>query len=621
MIDSPNPTPLQPDDLGPEGRPAAKSAPVMIYRGQVYSPLEVKASENPGDPVSRYLRANELAEAGDLSSAAVLYQEVYELDPTGVYGSYALKALEALQAVSPRLLPQAAETAVPNRPSVPASPNPEWVDPLADVAVSPFQGLYDLPLRSKLIGLVVTQVLTLLALGVVGLGGMPAGRAPSPPIDPEAQEAPLQPQTLGRAGLILCIALLNLAALALFWQSVSVPLLALHTAMSRFREGQASTRAAVAHQDEIGQMAVAFNTLADQVAANQAVLADEAGRQNLEVQLQRQEKEQLQQEVINLLLEIEGAQRGDLTVQAPITTGEVGSIADAFNATIASLRQLVLQVRTVANQVGEVAAHSEHSVQQLSAAATAQAAEVVDSLAAVETISHSIEEVAGSAQEAATIAREALLAAQSGDARMDQTVETITAIRGTVAATAKMVKRLAESSQEISQIVGIISGISEKTNLLAFNASIEATRAGEHGQGFRVVADEVRRLAQRVTEATKDIEQLVTNIQQETAQVLQAMEASTSEVVAGTQLVAQTKETLQNLATTSQRIDQFLQSISASTVSQATSSQQVQHQMEDVADIARTTAQETQVVAASLQQLVQGIAQLQTSVSRFRLEK
>ena len=203
---------------------------------------------------------------------------------------------------------------------------------------------------------------------------------------------------------------------------------------------------------------------------------------------------------------------------------------------------------------------------------------------------------------------------------MDLTVGSIENIRTSVADTSKKVKRLADSSQEISKIISIISGISEKTNLLAFNASIEAARAGEHGEGFRVVADEVRRLAERVTSSSKEIEQQVTAIQEETAEVLQTMEGSTNEVVTGTKLVAETKETLVGLAEISQKIDQLLQSISTSTVSQTEASELVNETMQEVAGIAETTSSESKGVANAMQALVAVAEQLQGSVARFQVE-
>ena len=310
-----------------------------------------------------------------------------------------------------------------------------------------------------------------------------------------------------------------------------------------------------------------------------------------------------------------------MTAEAQVTDGVVGSIADAFNATIRKLRNLVKEVKSTAIHAESLAKESEQSVQKFSNAALAQSDGIAQALEAVEQNTQSIAQVAQSAQDAADMARRAAIAAREGDVKMDRTVNSIKAIRSTVAATSKKMKQLAESSQEVSQIVAIISNISEKTNLLAFNASIEAARAGENGQGFRVVADEVRRLADRVTDATREIQLLVNNIQHETTEVLKAMEVGTSEVVSGTQSVEETKETLKDLADLSQTIDKYLQTISSSTISQTQVSQKVNSIMENANMIAQGTATDTQSVVSSLQVLVGVVDELQASVRQFRLEK
>ena len=402
---------------------------------------------------------------------------------------------------------------------------------------------------------------------------------------------------------------------------VAQPVQALTPIAKRFTLGDRKARAEIFANDEIGELAQSFNSMADSIEISEQALSQQSLLKAQEAEVQRKEKELLQREVINLLLEIEGAQKGDLTAEAKVTDGVVGSIADAFNATIRKLRTLVEEVKSTAVHAESLAKESENSVQKFSTASLAQSDGIAQALEAVEQNSQSIAQVATSAQDAAGMARRVAIAAREGDVKMDRTVGSIKAIRSTVAATSKKMKQLAESSQEVSQIVAIISNISEKTNLLAFNASIEAARAGENGQGFRVVADEVRRLADRVTDATREIQLLVTNIQHETTEVLKAMEVGTAEVVAGTKSVEETKETLKDLAELSQTIDNYLQTISSSTISQTQVSQKVNSIMENANLIAQSTATDTQSVVSSLQVLVGVVDELQTSVRQFRLEK
>ncbi|MBO9998695.1 MAG: cache domain-containing protein [Cyanobacteria bacterium SID2] len=371
--------------------------------------------------------------------------------------------------------------------------------------------------------------------------------------------------------------------------------------------------------DEIGILSLELNQMAASIEANIDAVKRQEEQRRREAQQQRREKEHLQRGVMNLLLEIEGAQRGDLTVNAAVTEGSVGSIADAFNTTIRSLRELVLQVQTVANQVNELATGSAPVVQSLSRDAVVQASEIDRTLTTVEQIGESIRTVDQSAQQAAAIAQQGAKAAREGEEIVDLTVTSIKNISSAVAETASKVDRLTESLKQILQILTIVSGIAERTNLLAYNASIEASRAGENGQGFRVVAEEVRRLAGRATEATRSIEQIVEVIQQDTTEVQQAMEIGKSEVAEGTELVAQTKQTLKGLAELSQTIDRYVRSISQNTTTQTEASKQVNQMMEQVVTKTRDTSTLTQDVTHSLEELVAAAATLKDSVAQFRV--
>lgn len=405
----------------------------------------------------------------------------------------------------------------------------------------------------------------------------------------------------------------------IFGKALTNPIQKLKETAQKIGEGERNVRAKITSEDEVGKLAQTFNEMAEKIDNYREAIEDIARQREKEAEFQKQQRENLQKNVINLLLDIEEASKGNLSVQAEVVSGEVGSIADAFNATLRSLQGLVKQVVVSANQVNETAINNGQLVNYLAENSSRQDQYIQAVGKSIEEITVSIEKVNESAQNAAIIARESRLTAEEGQKVMDDTVNSIYQIRNSVADTSKKAKRLADSSQEISKIVNIISSISEKTNLLAFNASIEAARAGENGQGFRVVAEEVRRLAEQVTLSTQEIEQLVGSIQQETSEMMRMMEESTTQVVKGTKLVKNTKETLQKLAQISNEIDSLLQFISESTVNQKSISQKVNDKMQEVAVVTRETAKESNAVSESLQELVKVATEMQKSASRFQV--
>jgi methyl-accepting chemotaxis protein PixJ len=368
-----------------------------------------------------------------------------------------------------------------------------------------------------------------------------------------------------------------------------------------------------------------FKQVAIQVgfALDQAALLEQREQARIAAEAvsseQRLQKEALQLQLLELLSDVEGAARGDLTVRADVTTGEIGTVADFFNAVIESLRGIVTQVKTAATQVNASLGENEEAIRQLSLDALKTADETTHALDSVLEMTRSIQEVAENARAAAAVARTASATAEAGGLAMDRSVQNILKLRETVAGTAKKVKRLGESSQQISKVVSLINQIALQTNLLAINAGIEAARAGEEGQGFAVVAEEVGELAARSAAATKEIEQIVENIQQETASVVEAMELGTTQVVEGTHLVEDAKLSLSQILEVSRQIDALVQSISSATVSQAETSQAITELMKEMAKVSERTSDSTRLVSGSLKETV-GIAQeLQASVSTFKV--
>ena len=377
--------------------------------------------------------------------------------------------------------------------------------------------------------------------------------------------------------------------------------------------GDMTPRAVVYSEDEFGKLATSFNQMLQSLAANAAESQKKAA--DLE-----QAKEDLQRQVIRLLDDVEGAARGDLTVQAEVTADVLGAVADSFNLTIQNLREIVNQVKIAARQVNESSRENEAFARSLSSDALRQAEELSVTLNSVQMMTESIQRVAESAREAEQVAKLASETAIKGGDAVERTVAGILDIRETVAETTRKVKRLGESSQEISKIVGLISQIASRTNLLALNASIEAARAGDAGRGFAIVADEVRQLADRAAKASKEIEQIVLQIQSETSNVQQAMEVGTQQVIDGTKRAEQARQSLTDIIQVSHRIETLVLSITEDTVKQTETSRTVSQVMQSVELSAQETSQESQRVSASLQNLVGVARSLQDSVERFRVD-
>lgn len=387
----------------------------------------------------------------------------------------------------------------------------------------------------------------------------------------------------------------------------------LQSNFEQIAQGNMSARATVTSQDELGQLSSSFNYMLQSVVASNS----EAQRKAREME---QAKDELQRQVIRLLDDVEGAARGDLTVKAEVTADVLGAVADSFNLTIDSLRQIVQQVQVAAVQVNQGSTESEAFARRLSSDALSQAEELAVTVNSVQMMTASIKRVAESARESEEVARTASSTALKGGEAVDRTVAGIQEIRETVAESTRKVKRLAESSQQISQIVSVISQIASRTNLLALNASIEAARAGESGKGFAIVADEVRQLADRSAKALKEIEQIVLQIQGETSQVMAAMEQGTQQVIQGTKLAEQAKRSLDDIIQVSNRIDALVRSITSDTIEQRETSKAVTEVMQSVEIQAQSTSQEAQKVSSSLENLVVVARNLLTYVERFKVE-
>ncbi len=430
-------------------------------------------------------------------------------------------------------------------------------------------------------------------------------------------------------GTFITIVLVTALAVWLANQATK-PIEAAAAAVEKIGKGQLTTRLAVTGADELAVLGNNINLMTEQLeelqnAQKSEVQRIEVARQearsdaDASAQEQKTAKEKLQSRALELLMEVDPISRGNLTIRAQVTDDEIGTIADSYNATVGSLRRIVTQVQTAAQQVTDSTTSSEMSVQELSTEALRQAEEISDALDQVRAMSKSIRTVTSSAEQAEAVVQQAVLTIQEGDTAMNLTVDGILAIQDTVATTSEKVKRLGEASVNISRVVNLISGFAEQTNLLALNAAIEAARAGAQGRGFAVVADEVQALAQQSADATAEIEELVAQIQTGTGEVILAMETGTKQVNTGTRLVGDARKNLTKIAEASAQIRTLVAAIAFASTEQSKASDQVTETITDVAAIALNTSTEANQVSNSFKDLLEVAQQLQKSVGQFKV--
>ena len=333
---------------------------------------------------------------------------------------------------------------------------------------------------------------------------------------------------------------------------------------------------------------------------------------------EKQAKEYLQQRALQLLMEVEPVSRGDLTIRAQVKEDEIGTIADSYNATIENLHKIVNQVKAVSQEVQANTSENEQVISNLAQEAVKQAEEISLSMMQIQTMSNSIQAISSNAAQAEFAVQNANQNIAAGDEAMNRTVAEINAIQTTVNEAAQKVKQLGESSQAISKAVNLIGRFAAQTHLLALKASIEAARAGEQGKGFAVIADEVRSLAAQSAEATAEIDNLVTRIQLETNDVVEAMNTGTKQVEAGTKLVQQTRQSLTEVTAASQEISHLVGEIAQAAIAQAETSGLVSNTISDVAIIAEANSQSATKVSTSIQELRQTAEKLQVGIGQFK---
>jgi twitching motility protein PilJ len=369
--------------------------------------------------------------------------------------------------------------------------------------------------------------------------------------------------------------------------------------------GNYKVRAKIESKDELGQLAVSFNAMLDYITT---ALAKAEG-----------ERDELQKRLMVFLVLVSDVGKGDLTKRGEVTADMFGNLADGFNLMIGRFGQLLTQVRDAAERVNHSAGTLRDSAGQMAGTAKHQADESAKTLSAVDQLTSSMRQVSATAGASSESAKQVLQATEQGRVAVQEIVQDMQNIRSAVQRMSKQVKGLGDRSLEISHIVSTIRDIANQTNLLALNAAIEAAGAGEAGARFAVVADQVRKLAESSTQATREITDLVKVIQTETQDAVVAMEQETQAVEAGSASALRTGEVFNEISGIAQRSSDLAQTIASAAANQTASTDQVGRSIKDFSGGAMATQKATDSARVTVEDMAQLAEGLTSSVAQFKL--
>ena len=325
---------------------------------------------------------------------------------------------------------------------------------------------------------------------------------------------------------------------------------------------------------------------------------------------------------INKMIEFaETVARGDLRNEIPVRNqDELGKLGTALNQMIKNLRQTIFQVEEASVAVASSTAEISSSMEQMAAGAQEQTSQAGEVASAVEEMSKTIVDNSKNASDTSDMAHHARKTAEEGRKIVEDTILGMKRIAGAVKKSAVTIETLGHSSDQIGEIVSVIDDIADQTNLLALNAAIEAARAGEQGRGFAVVADEVRKLAERTTKATKEIAEMIKKIQHDTTGAVDSMEEGTKEVDAGIALADKASISLEEIVTMVQKVNDMVAQIATASDQQSSTSEQISRNVETISSVTQQTASGIEQVARAAEDLNRLTENLQTLVGGFKLD-
>jgi methyl-accepting chemotaxis protein len=418
-------------------------------------------------------------------------------------------------------------------------------------------------------------------------------------------------RSISAAGL-LSFAIFGAIALA-FARSFSNKIKQLLSATEEVRTGNLDARVSISTHDELEKVAQGFNEMMDR-------LAEMVRNEKSHNELLLQTDQAMQRSLTEFLEIVSSVSEGNLTKRGPEGNDALGKLVQAVNKMLDDFGLMLTEVKQIGLSVSSSATEILAAAEQIAVGSQRQADEITNTSSAVEEMAASMNQVSRNAEASAEAARRALDMAGHGDKSVRDTSEAMSRIDSAVQQTAEKMRLLGIRSSEISEIIDLINDIAAQTNLLALNAAIEAAHAGEAGLGFSVVADEIRKLAERSARATRDVGNLIKSIQSETSEALTAMEVGMKEVRGGSYLATQASNALQDISDAVRQSSELIEEISAASEEQARVTSNVAGAMQTISSITLETSAGAHQTAQTIEGMVGLADRLNKSISQFKVK-